>query len=118
PRQGEDVEAIRTAIVQADPTVQVLTAAEQYREGNESIGELRRLTFLGTFAAFVLSGATAALSVAGAVIARRLPFALLRMSGCPAGTLQRTLVAEAMLPLALVSVISFVTALGAAVLAI
>jgi hypothetical protein len=118
PRHPADVEALRSAIIAARPDLVVLTGREFDASRNDGLGELRKLVYLGVFASFLLSGATAALSVAGSVLARALPFTLLRVVGCPPRALRAALVVEATLPLALVSVVSFGTAFFAGFLAV
>lgn len=108
PAPGEDMEALRSRIIQQSPTMIVQTSTEEYASDNSSVREVRQLVYLGILAAFVISGATGAISVAGSLIARRVPFSLLRLTGCPLGVLRRAIMAEAILPLLLVSVLSVI----------
>jgi hypothetical protein len=105
-------ELLRTDVMRAFPAAYI-QAAREYDEGAVSgLRKLDTLVHMGTFVAFMLSGATAAMSVAGGILARRRAFALLRMSGCSISSLRRTVMAEATLPLILVSVISAATAVA------
>lgn len=105
-------EAVRTAIMRAYPGAFVYSAREYDDEAISGLTTMRNLVYAGTFAAFILSGSTAAIAVAGSIIARRQSFALLRMAGVPLGALRRTVMAEAMLPLLLVSLVSAATAVA------
>ena len=105
-----EYERLRTALVRAAPLGFSQAAREYDAEAVGGLETMRDLVYSGTFAAFALSGGTAAMTVAGSIIARRRPFALLRMSGVSLGALRRTVMAEATLPLALVSVFSAATA--------
>lgn len=111
-------EELRTALVRAAPLGFVQAAREYDAEAVGGLSTMRDLVYSGTFAAFALSGGTAAMTVAGSILARRRPFALLRMSGVSLGALRRTVMAEATLPLALVSVFSAATAVGVSALMI
>ncbi|MCK9517798.1 MAG: hypothetical protein M0R74_02045, partial [Dehalococcoidia bacterium] len=99
-------EQIRTALIRSHPSGFTYAAGEFDASAVVGLATMRNLVYGGTFAAFALSGATAAMAVAGGILARRRAFALLRMSGCSLGALRRTVMAEATLPLALVSVVS------------
>lgn len=106
PEDGADLEALRSEVIRQVPAAEVLTAAEQTDEANSNLHELRQLVYLGILGAFLISGATGTISIAGSLLARRVPFSLLRLTGCPPGLLRRALFAEAILPLALVAMLS------------
>ncbi len=99
----DERERIRTAIIRAIPGNEAYTDAERESDSGSDVLELRNFVYAGIFASFAVSGATVALSVAGSIIARRQAFALLRLSGVSIGTLRRTVLTEATLPLLLVS---------------
>lgn len=113
-----EFEQVRTAVARSYPWATVYYALENDRDTTSGLETLRSLVYAGTFAAFLLSGATAAMAVAGSIIARRHSFALLRMSGVSLGSLRKTVVTEATVPLALVSVVSAATAVAVSALVI
>lgn len=118
PEDGADLEALRSEVIRQAPATEVLTAAEQTDEANSSLLELRQLVYLGILGTFLISGATGAISVAGSLLARRVPFSLLRLTGCPPGVLRRALFAEAILPLLLVATLSVGLGVTCGVLAV
>lgn len=107
-----EFELLRTALIRAYPMAMVNSAREYDASAVSGLTTMKNLVYAGTFAAFTLSGATAAITVAGSILARRRSFALLRMSGVSLGALRRTVMTEATLPLTLVSAVSAVTAVG------
>lgn len=111
PPPGEPLEVTRSRVIEAAPTTTVLTPTEEEDAGNAEIAEIRQLVYIGIFTSFVISGATGVISVAGSLLARRVPFSLLRLTGCPTGVLRRALFTEALLPLLLMSVLSVGTGL-------
>lgn len=111
-------ESMRTALIRAVPEIDAFTDGERALTSDDVVAEIRGLVYLGTFAAFLVSGSAAAISVAGSILARRHSFALLRVAGVSMGTLRRTVAVEAMLPLLLVSAVSAALAVGLSVLTI
>lgn len=107
-----EYEQLRTSLIRTYPTGFIYEARQYDQNLMGPIATLKSLVYTGTFAAFALSGGTAAMVTAGGILARRRAFSLLRMSGCSLGVLRRTVMTESTLPLLLVSVISAGTAVA------
>lgn len=115
---SREFEQIRTALIRAYPSGVIYSGGEFDDQLMSALRTMRNLVYMGTFAVFALSGTTAAMAVAGGILARRRAFALLRMSGCSLGVLRRVVMTEATLPLVLVSMVSALTAVGVSALMI
>jgi hypothetical protein len=109
----ESVERARTALEIVMPTSGSATGAEQSAALTKIVDELGRVITLGVVMTMVVAGAGLAVAVAGSLIDRRRPFALLRLGGVPLGHLRSVLVLEAAAPLITVALLS--AALGVAV---
>ncbi len=100
------VEQARTALEVAMPTSVVLTIGEVATDSSATVTELGRVVSMGVIVAMLLAGASLAIAVASGLVERRLPFALLRLSGIPLGRLRAVLLLEAAAPLVAVAILS------------
>lgn len=107
------VERARTAVEAVMPTSGSATGAELSAALTKIVDELSRVITLGVVMTMVVAGAGLAVAVAGSLIDRRRPFALLRLGGVPLRHLRSVLLLEAAAPLVTVALIS--AALGVAV---
>lgn len=109
----ESVERARTALETIMPTSGSATGAELSAAVTKIVDELGRVITLGVVMTMIVAGAGLAVAVAGSLIDRRRPFALLRLGGVPLRHLRSVLLLEAAAPLATVALIS--AALGVTV---
>lgn len=109
----ESVERARTAVETVMPTSGSATGAELSAAVTKIVDELGRVITLGVVMTMVVAGAGLAVAVAGSLIDRRRPFALLRLGGVPLRHLRSVLLLEAAGPLVTVALVS--AALGVAV---
>jgi MFS family permease len=107
---------IRTAIQQAAPGAAPWLGSEASTRDNSRITQLSRLANLALAVSLVIAGCGLAVAVAGGIIERKRPFALLRLSGMHLRELQRVALLEAAAPLVLIALASAV--LGLAVSAV
>ena len=107
------VEAARTALEIAMPTSGPATGAEIAAVATSILDELGRVISLGLVMVMAVAGAGLAVAVAGGLLDRRRPFALLRLSGVTLRELRAVLLLEAAAPLIAIAVVSSV--LGVAV---
>jgi hypothetical protein len=77
-----------------------------------------RLVYIAVALTLLVAGCSLAVSVGGALVERKRPFTLLRVSGTPIATLYRVVLLEAILPLAAATVVAAGTAYGIAVLTV
>lgn len=110
---SSSVERARTALEVVMPTSGSATGVESSAALTKIVDELSRVITLGVVMTMVVAGAALAVAVAGSLIDRRRPFALLRLAGVPLGHLRSVLLLEAAAPLITVAVLS--AALGVAV---
>jgi hypothetical protein len=107
---------IRTAIQHAVPGVAPWLGSEASTRDNSRVDQLSRLADLALATSLVIAGCGLAVAVAGGIIERKRPFALLRLSGMHLRELQRVALMEAAAPLVLIALASAV--LGLAVSAV
>jgi predicted lysophospholipase L1 biosynthesis ABC-type transport system permease subunit len=100
------IERARTLLEQAMPTSGPATGADLAGATTLVVDELARVVSLGVVMVLFVAGCSLAVAVAGGLLDRRRPFALLRMSGVPLGNLRSVLVLEAAAPLIAVSAAS------------
>jgi hypothetical protein len=110
------IERVRTQLEIAFPQAQALTGRDIYAEENWQVRDTLRLTHIALVVTLLIAGCSLAVSVAGGLVERKRPFALLRLAGMPLRQLHRVVFAEAAAPLLVVSAVS--VALGFAVDAI
>ena len=103
---GATVERVRTAFEVAMPTGGPATGGEIGASATRILDELGRIVVLGVVMTMAVAGASLALAVAGGLIDRRRPFALLRQSGVTLRQLRMVLLLEAGAPLIAVAVLS------------
>ena len=100
------VERVRTDLEAAMPTGGPVTGAEVVAALTRIVDELGRVVMLGVVMTMAVAGASLALAVAGGLLDRRRPFALLRQSGVELRQLRLVLLLEAAAPLIAVAVLS------------
>ena len=93
------IEQARTAIETAAPGWVVATPAEQLAAATSQITEVAWIVVLGTIGTLVMAGCSLAVAVAGGLIERQRPFALLRLTGMPLSRLRSIVMLEAAPPL-------------------
>ena len=94
---------VRTALQRVAPGSSVVLGAEEASESNRRLTQLTRLANLALAITLVIAGCGLAVAVAGGIIERRRPFALLRLSGMHLGELQQVAMLEAAAPLILIA---------------
>jgi hypothetical protein len=77
---------------------------------------MQRVSNIGLSGTLVIAGCSLAVAVAGAIVERKQPFALLRLTGTRLSDLRRIVLAEAAAPLLTVATASVALGLGVAVL--
>ena len=107
------VEGARTALEIAMPTSGPVTGEEIAAVATNILDELGRVISLGLVMVMAVAGAGLAVAVAGGLLDRRRPFALLRLSGVTLLELRAVLFLEAAAPLITIAAVSSV--LGVAV---
>ena len=90
------------------PTSGPATGAEIGAATTRILDELGRVVSLGVVMTMAVAGSGLAVAVAGGLLDRRRPFALLRLSGVTLRDLRSVLMLEAAAPLAAVAVVSCV----------
>ena len=96
---GRTLDQIRTA---AAPWVlgdSVVSELESSRASDREIDQVSRALTLAMLAALLVAGCSVAIAAVGGLLERRIPFALLRLSGAPLQTLRAVVMREAALPL-------------------
>ncbi len=109
---AESTDRIRTAIARAVPGASTSTGAEAAAEATHRLTQITRLANLALAFTLVIAGCGLAVAVAGGIIERKRPFALLRLSGMQLGELQRVALLEAAAPLLLIAAASAVLGLA------
>ena len=107
------VERVRTAVEASHPDWTVSTPAEQRGQQFSQITEVGWIVVLGTIGTLLMAGCSLAVAVAGGLVERRRPLALLRLTGMPVRRLQSIVMLEAAPPLLIAAFVSAV--LGVAV---
>jgi predicted lysophospholipase L1 biosynthesis ABC-type transport system permease subunit len=103
---------VRTAMELAVPGSDPWLGAEASVRDNRRILQLQRLADLALVLSLVIAGCGLAVAVAGGIIERKRPFALLRLSGMRLAELQRVALLEAAAPLLLIALASAALGLG------
>jgi hypothetical protein len=78
---------------------------------------VEKIVYAAVALTLVVAGCSLAVAVGGGLVERKRPFTLLRVSGTPVGTLSKVVLLEALLPLAVTTVIAAGIAYGTCVLA-
>jgi hypothetical protein len=110
------IESARTLIQRDVPGSEAVTRADMDAESQRELRTLQRVSNLGLAVTLVIAGCSLAVAVAGAIVERKQPLALLRLTGVRLGDLRRMVLAEAAAPLIVVAAASVV--LGQAVAAL
>ncbi len=102
------VETVRTAMYAgaAQREVSVETTADENSKLNHRLTQLQRLVTVALLLTLLIAGCSLAVSVAGGLLERRRPFALLRLAGALPADLRRVVVVETTAPLITVAVVS------------
>jgi predicted lysophospholipase L1 biosynthesis ABC-type transport system permease subunit len=103
---------VRTALQRAMPAAIPWLGAEASTRDNSRITALERLANVALAISLIIAGCGLAVAVAGGIIERQRPFALLRLSGMHLGELQRVAMLEASAPLLLIAMASAVLGLA------
>jgi hypothetical protein len=109
---GRTLDQIRTA---AAPWVLgdlVVSELESSRATDREISQVSRALTLAMLATLLVAGCSVAIAAVGGLLERRIPFALLRLSGTPLRTLRAVVMREAALPLLTLATTSAVLGLG------
>jgi len=109
---GRTLDQIRTA---AAPWVLgdlVVSELESSRATDREISQVSRALTLAMLATLLVAGCSVAIAAVGGLLERRIPFALLRLSGTPLRTLRVVVMQEAALPLLTLATTSAVLGLG------
>jgi hypothetical protein len=96
---GRTLDQVRTA---AAPWVlgdSVVSELESSRASERDISQVSRALTLVMLATLLVAGCSVAIAAVGGLLERRIPFALLRLSGTPLQTLRAVVMREAALPL-------------------
>lgn len=105
--QGQNtLERVRTLVLRAAPGSNVETRDTTYAGYSGDVRKLYRIMTIATGGAFAVAVLGLLVAVATGLLERRQPFGLLRAAGIPLGTLRRTVLLEACVPLALMSLLA------------
>jgi hypothetical protein len=110
------IERVRTRLDLAYPGSSAETGSDLSAEQNWQVHNIAQLSSVALGLTLLIAGCSLAVSVAGGLVERKRPFALLRLAGMPLRQLHRVVLAEAAAPLLVVAAAS--AALGFAVDAI
>jgi len=110
------IEAARTVLQVALPRADAVTRADIDAEDQRVLRTVQRVSNLGLAVTLVIAGCSLAVAVAGSIVERKQPLALLRLSGVRLGDLRRMVLAEAAAPLVVVAAVSCVLGLAVAAL--
>ena len=110
------IEQVRTRLEQALPGSVALTQADIDAKNQSTARNTQRISNLALAVTLVIAGCSLAVSVAGSIVDRRQPFALLRLAGTHLSDLRRVVLTEAAAPLLAVSIAT--AGLGLAVTAL
>ncbi|HEY8547750.1 MAG TPA: FtsX-like permease family protein [Acidimicrobiales bacterium] len=110
------IEEARTVLQSGMPRAPVVTRADIDAEHQRVLRTVQRVSNLGLAVVLVVAGCSLAVAVAGSIVERKQPLALLRLSGVRLADLRRMVLAEAAAPLVVVAAASVVMGLGVAAL--
>jgi MFS family permease len=103
---------VRTAVQQEVPGARTWLGAEAEEQSNRRLTQLQHLVEVALAIVLVIAGCSLAVAVAGGIIERARPFALLRLSGVRIGELRQVAMLEAAAPLLLMAGASAVLGLA------
>jgi hypothetical protein len=110
------IERARTRLELGIPGTPAVTQRDIDAEWQSELHTMQRVNNVGLSVTLVIAGCSLAVAVAGAIVERKQPFALLRLTGTRLSDLRRIVLAEAAAPLLAVATAS--VALGLAVAAL
>jgi hypothetical protein len=113
-------EQVRTAILSASGGLEAWaeTTADANAELNHRLIALQHLVTVALLLTLLIAGCGLAVSIAGGLVERRRPFALLRLAGARPADLRRTLLVEISAPLLTIAVVSATLGLALAALVV
>jgi predicted lysophospholipase L1 biosynthesis ABC-type transport system permease subunit len=114
--RASTIERVRTQLELAFPGAEAQTGRDLFAAENQQLHDTEHLADVALLVTLLIAGCSLAVSVAGGLVERKRPFALLRLAGVRLRELHRVVFAEAAAPLLIVSAVS--VALGFAVDAI
>jgi hypothetical protein len=97
---------VRTAIQRAVPGAMPRLGSEAATEASSRLSQVSRMVNLALTVTLIIAGCGLAVAVAGGIIERKRPFALLRLSGMHLAELRRVALLEAAAPLLLIALAS------------
>ncbi|HMG40679.1 MAG TPA: FtsX-like permease family protein [Acidimicrobiales bacterium] len=97
--QVATIEAVRTRLELGVPGAQPITQRDIDAESRSQLDTMQRVSNIGLSVTLVIAGCSLAVAVAGAIVERKQPFALLRLAGTRLSDLHRVVLAEAAAPL-------------------
>ena len=112
------IEQARTRLELGIPGSPGVTRSDLDAASHRELDTLQRVSNIGLSVTLVIAGCSLAVAVAGAIVERRRPFALLRLAGTQLSDLRRVVLAEAAAPLLMVATASVVLGLTVAYLAL
>ncbi|HEX7135627.1 MAG TPA: hypothetical protein VF228_23825 [Iamia sp.] len=101
---GTDVEVVRTAVLAADPTADVSSAADLAGETSLLVDDMGRASVVMALAALALATVATAIGSTASILDQRVTLARLRLAGTSLAVLQRARRWQAVVPLGLASV--------------
>jgi predicted lysophospholipase L1 biosynthesis ABC-type transport system permease subunit len=110
------IERVRTLLERAMPGSPAVTQADLDAKSERTVRNVQRISNLALTVTLVIAGCSLAVAVAGSIVERRQPFALLRLAGTRLSDLRRVVMAEAAAPLLIVATAT--VAIGLAVTAL
>jgi hypothetical protein len=110
------IERVRTRLERAFAGAQALTGTDIDADRNAQLRDTTRLSNVALVVTLLIAGCSLAIAVAGGLVERKRPFALLRLAGMPLRQLHRVVIAEAAAPLLIIAAVC--VGLGLAVSAI
>lgn len=100
------IEQARTELERGIPGTAAMTGADLDAETQGEFRTMQRVSNIALSITLVIAGCSLAVAVAGAIVERKQPFALLRLTGTRLSDLRRMVLAEAAAPLLMVAAAS------------
>jgi predicted lysophospholipase L1 biosynthesis ABC-type transport system permease subunit len=94
------------------PAARWRTSADRHKVTGAIPSQVSRALTLAMLATLLIAGCSFAVAAVGGLLERRIPFALLRLTGTPSQTLRAVVMREAALPLFTLATISALLGLG------
>lgn len=104
--QVATIEQARTRLELGVPGSPAMTSQDIDDQNMREIHTVQRMSNIGLSVTLVIAGCSLAVAVAGAIVERKQPFALLRLAGTRLSELRRVVLAEAAAPLLMVATAS------------